>query len=177
MPWALQRRYGFNVSLQAVMLVYADQKLADGVVPLNTVVANAGLHPRALCMRMPTWTRTITASHSQASSWLCLLLECASQGTNCFGSHERHPFMRCMPQQDSCMTIMNSGQIIWHNAHLQVARLQHFCNVQTSPYCIWLLAKRCKIKYACKGAPVCRQASHAIATCPSASNKRQGRGW
>ncbi len=177
MPGALQRRYGFNVSLQAVMLVYADQKLADGVVPLNTVVANAGLHPRALCMRMPTWTRTITASHSQASSWLCLLLECASQGTNCFGSHVRHPFMRCMPQQDSCMTIMNSGQIIWHNAHLQVARLQHFCNVQTSPYCIWLLAKRCKIKYACKGAPVCRQASHAIATCPSASNKRQGRGW
>ncbi len=76
-----KERHGFSVSLQAVKLVYADQKLADGVVPLNTVVANAELPPRALCMRMPTWTRTITASHSQASSWLCLLLECASQGT------------------------------------------------------------------------------------------------
>jgi len=177
MPGALQRRYGFNVSLQAVMLVYADQKLADGVVPLNTVVANAGLHPRALCMRMPTWTRTITASHSQASSWLCALLKCASQGTVCFRSLGRHPFMRCMPQKDSCMTSMNSGHIMWHNAHLQVAKLQHFCNVQTSPYCIWLLAKRCKVEHNCKEAPVCRQASHAVATCPSASNKRQGRGW
>jgi len=159
--------------VQCVMLVYADQKLADGAVHLNTVVANAELHPRALCMRMPTWTRTITASHSQASSWLCALLKCASQGTICFSSHRRHPFMGCMLQHGSCMTVMNSGQIMWHDAHLQIARLQDFCLTD----CMWLLAKRRRFVHECKEAPVCRHASDAIATCPSTSNKRQGRGW
>lgn len=96
----IAKKRGFNVSLQAVMLFCADQKLGGGAVRLNTAVENAGLPPRALCMRMPTWTRTITASHSQASSWLCALLECASQSTVCFCSLMRHLFMRCMPQQD-----------------------------------------------------------------------------
>lgn len=154
------------------MLVCADQKLADGAVPLNTVVANVGLPLRALCMRMPTWTRTITASHSQASSWLCALLNSSSEGTLCFSSYSRHFFIGCMPQ-DSCMTVMKSGQVIWHDAHMQFARLQHFCCTD----CVWLLAKRRKIVHGCKSAAVCRQASHAVATCPSTSNKRQGRGW
>lgn len=159
------------------MLVDADQKLADGVVPLNTVVANVGLPPRALCMRMPTWTCTITVSHSQASSWLCALLKCASQGTILLLQARETSFQGLHASTESCMTIMNSGHIMWHNAHLQVAILQHFCIVQTSPYCIWLLAKRCKVEHNCNEAPVCRQASHAVATGPSASNKRQGRGW
>ncbi len=85
----------------------------------------------------------------------------------------RHPVMGCMPQQDSCMTVMNSGQIMWHDAHLQIARLQRFYRID----CVWLLAKRRKVVHECKEAPVCRQAGHAIATCPSTTNKRQGRGW
>ena len=49
----------------------AEQRLDDGVALLNTAEGNVEHHPRALFMRMHTWTCTITASHNQVGLPLC----------------------------------------------------------------------------------------------------------